>query len=733
MLNGSRKHDRLLISAALGVLPALLLAAVAVAGDPPDKENPPAADRAGWLLKLPLPITSDSDRLVKRFVARAMEDARKNGAQPVLIFQFEVPPGQENHGRGSQFGASLELAQYLSGDALAGATTVAYLPRSIQGHAVLVAMACDEIIMAPDAAIGSAGIDSQPVDDVMRAAYRDIAGRRRTVPTELALGMLDPARKVLEVQIEVGREFVTPEGLEELGKRHTVANPQVVIPEGEAGQFTGARARQLGFVSYLADNVRDVARAVELPPEKIEESVLLAENWKAIRVDLEGLVTAEKIERVQRLIEDAIQRDSANFICLRIDSAGGSPTDSANLANFLASLPTDKVRTVAYIPEAARGDAALAALACDQVVMSPDALLGGSGDYVMSAEEIGLVKDGIRERARQKSSSWSLPAAMFDPSLDVYRCTRPDSTLTEYFCDDELVEQPDAAKWLKGQPVTTPGRLFQANGSTAVDNHLANATVEDFEAFKQLFGLENDPTLVEPGWADSLIRILATPAVAMVLLMVGGAALYAELHTPGVGLGGFLALVCFVMFFWAQFIGENAAWLEVLLFLLGLGCLGIEVFVLPGFGVFGIGGGALVLASLVLATQTFFLPQNEYQLHQFRVSLTIVAGAGLGVVLLAALLNRWLPRAPVLNRLMLAPLSGEEKQFLTRSESLVHFEELLGRQGTTTTPLTPSGKARFGDRLVDVIADGEWIAPGSRIKVVEIHGNRVMVEPAADQ
>ncbi|MBN1588259.1 MAG: hypothetical protein JW888_01960 [Pirellulales bacterium] len=667
---------------------------------------------------------------------RAMDEAEKNDTRPVLIFQFEVPPGQEDFGRGSQFGASLDVATFLSSDALSGATTVAYIPRSIQGHAVLVALACDEIIMASDATIGSAGIDSPRIDDAMRGGYREIALRRRTVPVELALGMLDPAHEVHDVDTEMSNhEFVTPEQLEELRKHHRIKNDRVVIRPGEVGQFRGDRARQLGFVSYLAQNRREAAGALELPPEQVEEDILLADKWIAVRVDLEGLVTFEKVNQVKRSIEEAIGRDAANFVCLWIDSAGGSPTDSINLANFLADLPSTKVRTVAYIDNKARGDAALVALACDQIVMLPDAVLGGPGDYFMSAPEIDQAKDGIRQRARQKFRSWSLPMAMFDPNLTVFCCTRLNMPgLKEYFCTEELDEenhgQPDGKKqWRQGQPVHGPGRLYQANGAEAVDHHLANHTVKNFTEFKEIYGLEDDPHLVEPNWADSLIRILASPAVAMLLLMVGGAALYAELHTPGIGLGGFLATVCFLMFFWAQFIGDNAVWLEIILFLAGVSFLVLEVFVLPGFGIFGIGGGALVLASLVLATQTFFLPRNEYQLHQFQVSLTIVAGAGLGVVVLASMLNRWLPHVPLLNRLMLGPPTAEEQELTQHRESLVHFEELLGQQGITTTQLTPSGKARFGDQLVDVIADGELVEPNTRIVVVEIHGNRVMVEP----
>ncbi|MCX7427568.1 MAG: hypothetical protein NTW96_18305 [Planctomycetia bacterium] len=683
--------------------------------------------RVGRVLSVTLPIVSDTDRLVKRFVDRVLEDARKNHYRPVLILQLDVPAGKEQFGRGSQFGASLELARYLSSDALNAATTVAYIPRSIQGHAVLVALACDEIIMAPDASIGSAGIDEKTIADVMLAGYREIANRRRTVPVELALGMLDPSREVLEVETDVSREFVTPEGLAELRQRRTIAGQKVVIPKGEPGQFTGEQARRLGFVSYLATDRRAAARALELPPESLEEDLSLVEKWHAIQVHLKGPLDAEKITQAERLISDAIQQQGVNFICLWIDSPGGSPADSVRLASFLADLSPSKVRTVAYVPSEARSDAAVVALACDQVVMGPDAVLGGPGAHELSDIEVESVRDTIRKvLAPAKSRSWSLPVAMVDRSLEVFRCTRLGTV--EYFSEEERSDQPEPKQWTPGQRVTTPGGLFRADGATAVDFRLANRTVEDFSRFKELYGLEDDPTLVEPSWADFLIRAMGSPGVAVLLLMIGAAAVYAELHAPGVGIGAFIAAVCFLLFFWSRFLGGTAGWLEAILFLAGIACLVLEVFVIPGFGIFGLGGGAMVIASLILASQTFILPHNEYQMDQLQTSLTIVGGASLGFVVLAALMNRWLPRAPFLNRVMLAPLSDEEKQQLTQSESLVDFRRLVGRQGVTTTQLTPSGKARFGDELVDVIARGELIDKNAAITVVEVHGNRVMVE-----
>ena len=164
--------------------------------------------------------------------------------------------------------------------------------------------------------------------------------------------------------------------------------------------------------------------------------------------------------------------------------------------------------------------------------------------------------------------------------------------------------------------MTTPGRPLKLSGTQAEEYHLANHVVENFAQFKQYYGLENDPMLVEPGWADFLIRALASPGVAVLLLLIGGAALYIELHAPGVGIGGFVAAVCFLLFFWSRYLGGTAGWLAVSLFVAGMSCLLLEVFVIPGFGIFGLGGGAHGAGLARPGQPDLLWPRNEYQFDQ---------------------------------------------------------------------------------------------------------------------
>ena len=177
-----------------------------------------------------------------------------------------------------------------------------------------------------------------------------------------------------------------------------------------------------------------------------------------------------------------------------------------------------------------------------------------------------------------------------------------------------------------------------------------------------------------------------------VLIFLGGLGIYIELHAPGLGIGAFMAVVAFALFFWSHFLEGTAGWLEVTLFVTGCICLLTEIFVLPGFVVFGLGGGVLILTSIVLASQTFFIPQNEYQLARLQISLLALTFSVGGLIGAIWVLNHWLPHAPVLQHVFLAPPEGEEAEIISRREMLVDLDNLLGAVGVATTPLGPAAR-----------------------------------------
>jgi membrane-bound ClpP family serine protease len=321
---------------------------------------------------------------------------------------------------------------------------------------------------------------------------------------------------------------------------------------------------------------------------------------------------------------------------------------------------------------------------------------------------------------------------MVDAQLKVYRYTQKATGLTAYFCEEEAAQQADPGSWIKGELVTGDSGLLHLDGRKAEKWGLAWKLVDNFGEFKQAYGLERDPGLVEPGWADHLITALASDGARMFLLILGFAGLYLELNSPGIGVGSFVALLAFLLYFWAQHLQGTAEVLEVMLFLAGMVCVALEIFVIPGLGIFGLGGGLLIISSLILASQTFIIPANGYQLEQMQNTFLVLGGSAVGTVVLGAVIRRFLPHTPVLNRMMLAPPTGEERELLAQRESLVDLDHLLGQTGIASTPLILSGKARIGDQLVDVIADGEPIDRGMPVIVTDVSGSRVVVRPVRE-
>ena len=182
--------------------------------------------------------------------------------------------------------------------------------------------------------------------------------------------------------------------------------------------------------------------------------------------------------------------------------------------------------------------------------------------------------------------------------------------------------------------------------------------------------------------------------MSILLVIIGIAGLVLELKAPGLIIPGVIAAICFVLFFWAQTqLGGQLIYLAIMLFLLGLALVGIEIFLIPGFGVTGVSGILLILAGLVLAGLDK-APESTADWadlvgKMLRYGLTM-AGAGV----LAFLLSRYLPKIPYANRLMLVP--PEDKSEVDEDIAAAR----CGRRGFHARP------GRHGD--VDAPAGRYW-------------------------
>ncbi|MEM9186820.1 MAG: NfeD family protein, partial [Planctomycetota bacterium] len=332
--------------------------------------------------------------------------------------------------------------------------------------------------------------------------------------------------------------------------------------------------------------------------------------------------------------------------------------------------------------------------------------------------------------AKKTDHTASLLAAMIDPDIRVFRYTHQETAAERLFTEQEAADQPDAAEWRPGAEITRPGESLRLTGGEAEELGVAWRVVESYDELAPLYGFGEEPRVAKPNWALELVEALRSRQFAMLLLMVGFVGVYIELNTPGVGVGGFIAAVAFVLFFWSRFTNGTADWLEVMLFITGVLCILLELLVLPGVGIFGFGGALLVLTSLILAGQTFILPKTPGQIAELRASVATVAGAFAAMIVFGVALRMYLPQTTFFKRMQLAPVSEADRIEQERREAVADYAYLVGRTGVATTDLLPSGKADFEGELVDVIADGGIIDRGAEVTVVSTRANRVMVRGA---
>ena len=692
----------------------------------------------GRLIRVRLPITGNADTHIKTAIDRALAHLarlpRDEDRRPTLILEIVPDRRHAQFGEDTDFTRALSVADHLMRKELAPVKTIAYVPRTIKGHGVLVALACEELVMHPDAELGEAGINedaARGIDSKTVSAYQQFAATRRTVPEAVALGMLDRRMQVLKVETDQGVEFVLDDELEALKRNHTVVSQEPLAPAGSMVTFSGRDGREYGFVKLLASDRDALARGLAVAPHAVIEDRSLVGDWRAVMLSIEGPITPRTVRQMHTLMGTELRDRKVNWVGIKIDSTGGELEDCLRLADTIAEFDATEVQTVAYVPVDASGGAALVALACDQLVLHPEAHIGGKGTIELDRQQLDEAAVALRESlSKNVDHNWSLLAAMIDPDVELFTYRNTQTGEVRYFSAEEAGALPDADDWDKEARVKAVGEPLRLTAQRAQDLGVVTQVVDSFDEFKQLYGFESDPRTAEPNWALELVEALSSPALAVLLLVIGFVGIYIELHTPGLGAGAFVAALAFLLFFWSNFLHGNVVWFEVLLFLGGIFFLLLELFVMPGFGIFGLGGAAMILASIVLASQTFVLPHTEMQREEMRRSLTIVVAATVGVIGAAMLLRRYLPYTPMFRTLLLNPPPEEELLDLEYREALADFSALVGQQGTAATNLMPSGKADFDGRLIDVIAEGMPIDRGQTVVVVKARGNRVVVRAA---
>jgi membrane-bound ClpP family serine protease len=701
----------------------------------------------GLFVTVQNPITTDVVQRIKDQVEAGLKDAR-----PVRTVVFDFNPGGKDVVN-ADFGACYGLAEYIDQRLRASTTTVAFLHGKVAGHTVLPVLACKELVMSKGASLGAVVSDVvPPLKDTTQAIYQAFSAGRKA--------QFAAVRKMYDPAVELAFGVAKPGGAFPVGTVVYVDRQNKVeaaalggvkdvtfAPPGQVGLYTADQARELGLCKATAETRTEVAELYNLSPASTEDDPLQGRLPDAYRYTLTGDVDGAMREAVGRIVRDVKAR-KGNILILTLNCSGGDLGAARALADDLREARTgpDAVRVVAYVPDQAPDAATFIAFGCSDIVMSKrrdaadpnrpeDAREAELGDFsaVVKGGKPGMVdqyRKSLQELAEKRGLKGILVDGMFDPELVIVRAQSATDKTKQQLMSEEA-QQADRANWVVVKQVKPRGQLLKLNATLAQELGVARYVVEnrDPAGVYALYGL--DPAKVKevtPSWIDRFAEFLRRDVVAVLLVVIGLTGLILELKVPGLTFPGIIAALCFILFFWSQsrFSGEMFV-LALLLFLLGLALIGLEIFVMPGFGAPGIFGVMCVLAGLGLVTFER-VPQTGDEWGLLGVKLTQYMFGMFVAFGLAFAIARFLPKVPYANRLMLTPPTDRVEVAGEELPGAGEAAGLLGAIGTTSTSLRPAGVVLVADKFVDVVSDGGYVPAGTRVQVIAVEGTRIVVK-----
>jgi len=401
---------------------------------------------------------------------------------------------------------------------------------------------------------------------------------------------------------------------------------------------------------------------------------------------------------VELALQEAKERNSSHIL-IEMNTYGGALYDADEIRSALLNLD---IPVYVFIDNNAASAGALISIACDSIYMTPGGSIGAATVVNQTGEAApdkyqSYMRSIMRSTAEASGRDPRIAEAMVDEKIEIEGITKAGEVIT--FSTSEAMKNG----FCEGE----------FNNTTELLTHL-NLDITKIHRY-------------EESTSETIISFFINPFISgiLILIIIGG--IYFELQTPGVGfpiIASIIALVLYLVPYYLNGLAEN--W-EILAFIIGLVLIAIEVFVIPGFGIFGILGLILTLGSLV-----FMMLNNEMFDFEFvsnenitRAVLTTLT-ALLGSLALMVIGGVRLTNSQFFKRVALQGVQSKTEGYSSRFIKA----GLADKTGIVFSVLRPSGKVEIEGELYDAHTRGEYLEQGEKIVVVDESGTSLKVKKA---
>ncbi|MDR2210911.1 MAG: nodulation protein NfeD [Spirochaetaceae bacterium] len=466
-------------------------------------------------------------------------------------------------------------------------------------------------------------------------------------------------------------------------------------------------------------------------------------------IPIEGDIEPSLVTFVRREARRALN-ENAQYIIFEIDTFGGRVDSALQITSFIMSLKNAK--TIAWVRNGENSmgvswsAGALIALSCSGIYMAQGTSMGAAAPVTIGADgktegtgekTVAAVRSQIAALAERNGYPTGIALAMVDYDVELWEAEVDGVIRVLTVQELERLEsmppgQPGTPGTIRRVGIISPaGKLLSLTAGEAYRYGLTRGLADDREELLALLGARNVLEESTPSAADSVISFLVSGPVQGLLILLGLVMIFLELQSPGFGIPGTAAIVCFLLVFGASFLLGRVDSLEIILFVLGLGLLAVEIFIIPGFGLIGISGMILIALSLIFSMQDFIIPSVEWEWALMGRNATVVSVGLLAAILGIAVIALLAPKTRMFDALTLKTkidqTASEGGGWQENGDVESDYKNLLGKTGRTITVLHPIGKAEIDGQVFQVEAGGSYMENGSTVRVIKVQGNTIIV------
>jgi membrane-bound serine protease (ClpP class) len=375
-----------------------------------------------------------------------------------------------------------------------------------------------------------------------------------------------------------------------------------------------------------------------------------------------------------------------------------------------------------YIDNNAASAGALISIACDGIYMRTGANIGAATVVNQTGEAMpDKYQSYMRSTMRATAESHGKDTLI-----------QNGDTIVKWKRDPRIAEaMVDPRSYIEN--VIDTGKVLTFTPNEAIKNGYCEGIANSVEeVLKHLDVEEYIIKKYEPSGIEKLVDFMLNPMFQglFIMLIIGG--IYFELQSPGVGFPLIAAIIGAFLYFSPLYLEGLAANWEIILFVIGVALLGVEIFVVPGFGVAGVSGIVFIISglSLSLIDNVNFNFEPRHIKALLGAILLVTFSMLSSIIISINLSKRLFTGSGFLGRLALKTEGKIEEGYIGVDMSP---KSLVGQRGFCGTDLRPSGKVIIDNEIYDAKSEDGFINKGTEVLVLRYETGQVYVMKADNE